>query len=77
MNKQILEALMMRYQAQKVEAIVNLNTYLTAAVGVGEHPNIVGESDKLLKQISEAEGNMETLQKLVKESETKNAEEDK
>ena len=41
MNKQILEALMMRYQAQKVEAIVNLNTYLTAAVGVGEHPNIV------------------------------------
>ena len=77
MNKQILEALMMRYQAQKVEAIVNLNTYLTAAVGVGEHPNIVGECDKLMKQISEAEGNMETLQKLVKESETKNAEEDK
>ena len=77
MNKQILEALMMRYQAPKVEAIVNLNTYLTAAVGVGEHPNIVGECDKLLKQISEAEGNMETLQKLVKESETKNAEEDK
>ncbi len=77
MNKQILEALMVRYQAQKVEAITNLNIYLTAAVGVGEHPNVVGECDKLLKQISEAEGNMETIQKLVKESEEKNAEENK
>ena len=76
MNKQILEALMIRYQAQKAEAIVNLNTYITAAVGVGEHPNVVAECDKLLKQISEADGNMETIQKLVKESE-KNAEEDK
>ena len=77
MNKQILEALMIRYQAQRVEAITNLNTYLTAAVGVGEHPNIVAECDKLMKQISEAEGNMETIQKLVKESEEKNAEENK
>ena len=77
MNKQILEALMVRYQAQRVEAIVNLNTYMTAAVGVGEHPNIVAECDKLMKQISEAEGNMETIQKLVKESEEKNAEENK
>ena len=77
MNKQILEALMVRYQAQKVEAIVNLNTYMASAVGVGEHPNIVAECDKLMKQISEAEGNMETIQKLVKESEEKNAEENK
>ena len=77
MNKQILEALKIRYQAQRVEAIVNLNTYMTAAVGVGEHPNIVAECDKLMKQISEAEGNMETIQKLVKESEEKNAEENK
>ena len=50
---------------------------MTAAVGVGEHPNIVAECDKLMKQISEAEGNMETIQKLVKESEEKNAEENK
>ena len=61
MNKQILEALMMRYQAQKVEAIVNLNTYLTAAVGVGEHPNIVEECDKLVKQIATANEGLETL----------------
>ena len=61
MNKQILEALMVRYQAQRVEAIVNLNTYMTAAVGVGEHPNIVHEVEKLLKEIKDAKEMLDEL----------------
>ena len=62
---QILEALIMRYQAQRVEAVTNLNIYLTNAVGVGEHPNIVEEADKLLSKISDADGKIETINKLV------------
>lgn len=78
MNKQILEAIIMRYQAQKAEAMTNLNIYLTGAVGVGEHPNIVSECDKLIQKISEADGNMKMIQTMVKESEAvANAEEAK
>ena len=38
---QILESLLLRYQAQKVEAVTNLNIYLTNPCGVAEHPNVV------------------------------------
>ena len=80
MNKQILEALMLRYQAKRAEGIVNLNTYLTAAVGVGEHPNIVDECDKLMEQISSAQGKMDTIVGMIKADEENakaNAKEDK
>ena len=50
MTQQIIDALVARYQAQKLEALTNLNVYLTSAVGVGEHPNIVDECDKLLQK---------------------------
>ena len=43
---QKLEALLLKYQAQRAEAIVNLNTYMTTAVGVAEHPNVVDECHK-------------------------------
>lgn len=77
MNKQILEALLMRYQANRAEAIVNLNTYLTAAVGVGEHPNVVDECDKLIGHIAAAEGKAETIQSMVKKQEEESNEETK
>ena len=68
MTQQIIDALVARYQAKKLEALSNLNIYLTAAVGVGEHPNIVDECDKLIAKVSEANERIETLRTIVDQS---------
>ena len=60
-------ALKQHYLAQKEEALATLDLYFNNSVGVGEHPNIVAEVDKLVSQISDAEGKLETLGKLVNE----------
>ena len=65
MTQQIIDALVARYQAQKLEALTNLNVYLSAAVGVGEHPNIVTECDKLIDTIGHANDKLNTLKLLV------------
>tara|TARA_Y100001938_G_scaffold134082_1_gene194173 strand:- start:110 stop:358 length:249 start_codon:yes stop_codon:yes gene_type:complete len=68
MTQQIIDALVAKYQAKKLEALTNLNIYFTAAVGVGEHPNIVEEVDKLISQVSEADGKIATLRSIVNQS---------
>jgi len=68
MTQQIIDALVAKYQAKKLEALTNLNIYFTAAVGVGEHPNIVEEVDKLISQVSDAEGKIATLRSIVNQS---------
>ena len=65
MTQQIIDALVAKYQAKKLEALTNLNIYFTAAVGVGEHPNIVEEVDKLISQVSDADGKIATLRSIV------------
>ena len=67
MSKQIVDALQAKYIAQKLEAIANLQNYLSNPVGVGEHPNIVDECDKLVQQISDADGYLATLQSMIQE----------
>jgi len=52
----ILDALEAIYTANKKEAEVELEVYLNNTVGVGEHPHVVTECDKLLRQIDDAEG---------------------
>ena len=39
MQQKIIEALMAKYQAQKLEAVANLQNYLSNPAGIGEHPN--------------------------------------
>jgi len=69
MSQQIIQALNAKYVAQKLEAIANLQPYLTTPVGIGEHPDIVSECAKLLEQISSATGHISTLQSLLQEKE--------
>ena len=66
MQQKILEALMAKYQAQKLEAVANLQNYLSHSVGVGEHPNVVKECHKLVKQIAEAEELAKTITMMIK-----------
>ena len=74
MTQQIIDALVSKYQAQKMEALCNLNVYFTAGVGVGEHPNLVAECDKLISQVAEADGKIATLKAVVEESNKVNKE---
>ena len=68
MAQQIIQALNAKYMASKLEAVANLNNYLTNPAGIGEHPDIVSECDKLLRQIADADGYLATLQDMVQAS---------
>ena len=61
----LVDALVAKYQAQRLEGIANLQIYFDGAVGVGEHPDIVAECDKLIIQITDAEGKLDGLKRLV------------
>lgn len=58
-----IQALKAKYQAQKLEALATIEVYLTNSVGIGEHPQIIEEMDKMIAQIEEADGRIETLNK--------------
>ena len=61
----ILGAVEASFVAQRTRAMANLNSYLLAPVGVAEHPDVVGEVITLLKDISEADGNIQTLRRII------------
>jgi hypothetical protein len=65
MTQQIVQALNAKYMASKLEAVANLQNYLANPAGIGDHPDIVAECDKLLKQISAADGYLTTLQNMM------------
>jgi len=57
----LLEAALSRYRAQRDEALAVLEVYLTDAVGIGEHSNLVDEITKWTQVLTEAEDNINTL----------------
>ena len=58
-----LEALIAQYQADKMYALATLDVYFKNAVGIGEHPQILEEMDKLVTKLADAEGKLEVLSK--------------
>ncbi len=50
----IVDALEKKYEAQMAQAEANVKVYMENPVGVGEHPNIVQEVEKLLNEIKDA-----------------------
>tara|TARA_R100000908_G_C3709019_1_gene116376 strand:+ start:590 stop:811 length:222 start_codon:yes stop_codon:yes gene_type:complete len=73
MQTEIINALAAKFNADKLKAFANLTNYLNNAAGIGEHPDVVAECEKLLEDISTADGKLETLQQLL----PKNVEETK
>ena len=57
----IVDALEKKYEAQMAQAEANVKVFLENPVGVGEHPNIVQEVEKLLKQIKDAKEMLDEL----------------
>lgn len=60
-----LRALKSRYNAQKDNAFATLEVYLSNSVGIGEHPQIMDEIDKLIRTIADADGCLEVLSKYI------------
>ncbi len=54
MNTLLLEALKAKYKADELDAIARLSVYLNNAVGIGEHPQITEEMNKLVQQYVDA-----------------------
>jgi len=62
-----IKALIARYEADKLDALATLEVYLLNSAGIGEHPQILEEMDKLIDKLSTAEGELETLKRYVVE----------
>ena len=57
----IIDALEKKYEAQMTQAEANIKVFMENPVGVGEHPNIVQEVEKLLKEIKDAKEMLDEL----------------
>ncbi len=67
MSQLIMNALIKEAEAKEAKAIANLQNYMSNAAGIGEHPDIVAECGKLVKDVAEAREVLETVKSLVNE----------
>ena len=68
MSQLIMNALILEANAKEAKAIANLQNYFTSPAGIGEHPDIVAECMKLVKDIAEAREIKETVNNLIEQS---------
>ena len=64
MAKTLREALIIKYEGEIAEANANIQVYLANPVGIGEHPDIVAETKKLVEKIGAARANRELVESL-------------
>ena len=64
MNTKLHNALQARYIARKEEAAATLSVYYNNAVGIGEHPQIVDEMDKMVERYANADGCLRALDEI-------------
>ena len=62
-GQKLYRALIKRYESKIYESKSVLSVYFTSAVGIGEHPQILEEMDKLLDTICTAEDKKSTLER--------------
>ena len=53
-NPLLLEALKARYKADELDAVARISVYVRNAAGIGEHPQITEEMNKLVQQYVDA-----------------------
>jgi hypothetical protein len=63
-----MNALIAEADAKEAKAIANLQNYMANAAGIGEHPDVVEECSKLVKDIAEARDLRETVKSFLNES---------
>ena len=62
-RKNLVKALARKYEAAITEATATAEIYFDNPVGIGEHPQHIQELDKLITKISNAQENLDTLEK--------------
>ena len=72
MSQLILAALIAEANAKEAKAIANLQNYMSTPAGIGEHPDIVAECMKLVKDIAEAREIKETVNSLIEQANNNN-----
>ena len=70
MNREILDALRARYEADIAEANATINIYLTNSVGIGEHPQHLEEVNKQIDKIAQAKEKIDVLEQFEPEKGT-------
>tara|TARA_R110002153_G_scaffold89582_3_gene219212 strand:+ start:741 stop:941 length:201 start_codon:yes stop_codon:yes gene_type:complete len=60
-----LKAILKKLEGQRDITIADLQVYLTAPVGIGEHPGIGHEIEIFIGQIDDVEGKIDVIKKLI------------
>ncbi|MAB55884.1 MAG: hypothetical protein CMN93_08420 [Synechococcus sp. CPC35] len=63
MKKQIVNALVKKYEGEIAEAKANIEIYMNNPVGIGEHPDVLDAINSQVLKIATAEENIQVLQK--------------
>lgn len=63
MKKQIVNALVKKYEGEIAEAKANIEIYMNNPVGIGEHPDVIDAINSQVLKIASAEENIQVLQK--------------
>lgn len=60
-QNRLVQALHAKYNADMLDAIARLEVYINKSVGIGEHPQVTEEMDKLVEQYTNARDKAESL----------------
>jgi hypothetical protein len=66
MNKEIVNALIAHAEGHIAKHVMNVNVYMSNAVGVGEHSDILETIEQELESISKYDDQLEMLNKYFK-----------
>ena len=66
----IIDALLKEAQAKEAKSLAILQNYFANSAGIGEHPDIVEECSKQLKDLAEAREAISILRDLTQQGET-------
>ena len=69
-----IDALKKESQAKEAKALAILQNYFANSAGIGEHPDIVEECSKQLKDLAEARENLKLLAQLTQPGEAQDGE---
>ena len=64
-NETIRNALILKYQGDIAAAKANIEIYLTNAVGIGEHPDLISAIDSEMDKAAEADDKLTFLENQV------------
>ena len=65
MEQLLIDAFVKEQEAAKAAALVRVGLYLTRPVGIGEHPDILGEVRKAIDTWVQAEERLKAFQTIV------------